>query len=50
MSVCLLTVTGCLGSQALSQEPSALGPAPEISHRDRECDHRDHDYGDDQNR
>jgi hypothetical protein len=50
MSVCLLTVTRCLGSQALSQEPSPLRPAPEIGHGGRECDHRDYDYGDDQNR
>jgi hypothetical protein len=50
MSVCLLTVTRCLGSQALSQKPLPLGPAPDKRHGDCECDQRNYDYGDDQNR
>ena len=48
--ICLLTVTRCFGGKPLSQHPSLLRAAPHVGDRRRECDHRDYDYGDNENR
>jgi hypothetical protein len=50
MSVRFLTVTRCFGSKPLSQNPPLLRPAPDVSDGNRECDHREYDYGDYENR
>ncbi len=50
VSIRLLTVARCLGGKPLSQNPLPLRPAPEVGDEDHECDHRDYDYGDNENR
>jgi hypothetical protein len=50
VSVRLLTVTRCFGSKPLSKNPPLLRPAPDVSDGNRECDQRDYDYGDNENR
>jgi hypothetical protein len=50
VSVRLLTVTRCFGSKPLSQSPLPLRPAPDVNDGNRECGHRDDDYGDNENR
>jgi hypothetical protein len=50
VSVRFLTVGRCFGSKPLSQNPPLLCPAPDVSDGNRECDHRDYDYGDNENR
>jgi hypothetical protein len=50
VSVRLLAVARCFGSKPLSHDPPLLRPAPEVGDGNRECDHRDDDYGDDENR
>jgi hypothetical protein len=50
MSVRLLTVTRCFGSKPLSKNPPLLRPAPDVSDGSHECDQRDYDYGDNENR
>jgi hypothetical protein len=50
MSVRLLTVPRCFGSQPFSQDSSPLRPATDVSDGDRERDHRNHGYGDNENR
>jgi hypothetical protein len=50
MSVRFLTVTRCFGSKPLSKNPPLLRPAPDVSDGKRECDQRDYDYGDNENR
>ena len=50
MSVRFLTVARCFGSKPLSQNPLPLRPAPEVGDGSHECDHRDYDYGDNENR
>jgi hypothetical protein len=50
VSVRLLAVTRCFGSKPLPKNPSLLRPAPGVSDGNRECDQRDYDYGDNENR
>ena len=50
VSVRLLTVTRCFGSEPLLQHSALLRPAPDVSDGNRECDHGDYDYGDNENR
>ena len=50
VSVRFLTVTRCFGSKALLQNPPLLRPTPDVSDGNRECDDRDYDYGDNENR
>jgi hypothetical protein len=50
VSVRLLTVTRCFGSEPLSQGPPPLRPPPDVSDGSRQCDYRDYDYGDKENR
>jgi hypothetical protein len=50
VSVCLLTMTGCLGGKALSQKPPPLRPTSHVDHGHGESDHGDHGYGYDENR
>jgi hypothetical protein len=49
VSVRLLTVARCFGSKPLSQNPLPLRPAPDVNDGNRECGHRDDDYGDNEN-
>jgi hypothetical protein len=50
VSVRLLTVAFCLGSEPLSQNPPSLRPAAEIRDARDECSDYDYDYGDNKNR
>ena len=50
VSVRLLTVARCLGGKPFSQNPPLLRAAPDRSDGNRECDHGDYDYGDNENR
>jgi hypothetical protein len=50
VSVRFLTVARCFGSKPLSQKPPLLRPAPDVRDGNRECDQRDYDYGDNENR
>jgi hypothetical protein len=50
VSVRFLTVARCFGSKPLSQNPPLLRPAPDVSDESHKCDHRDYDYGDNENR
>jgi hypothetical protein len=50
VSVCLLTMTGCLGGKALSLKSSPLRPTSGIDHGHGESDDRDDGYGYDENR
>lgn len=50
MSVRLLTVPRCFGSQPFSLDSPPLRPTTDVSDGDRERDHRDYGYGDNENR
>ena len=50
VSVRLLTVPRCFGSEPLSKNPPLLRPAPDVSDGNRDCDQCDYDYGDNENR
>ena len=50
MSVRLLTVPRCFRSQLFSQDSPPLGPTTDVSDGDRERDHRNYGYGDNEHR
>jgi hypothetical protein len=50
VSVCLLTMTRCLGGKALSLESSPLRPMSHVNRGQGESDHGNDGYGYDENR
>jgi hypothetical protein len=50
VSIRFLTVARRFGSKPLSQNPPLLRPAPDVSDGNHESDHRNYDYGDNENR